>query len=701
MERRAFWFGVLGLLGVGAVLRAIHLDWGLPDIYEEATPVRQAIEFWGAPARQFDFDPHFFKYPSLTFYFNFALQTIWYFWLSLSGSVGSLNEFRQILADDLPRAVFLGRCLQVALGTLLILPVVHFARLLTGNLGALAAGALVAVLPMAVVQSQVVGPDMALTLFAALALVSATQVVIRNKRNDYLWCGVWIGLAAASKYPGALLIPALFAGHALRENKSTSGPGDVLLSGLVWQGMATALVVFFVASPFVFLNFSLALEDISFEQRHMTFGHLGREEGRALGFYLGKAIPDGWTLAVAAASVLGLGSLVLDPKTRRRVIPGCLYGILVLTVLGSWRMAAPRYVLPLVPLGMVGVGAVVARIAGINLRVPKLALGLAVLGLGGLLQAPIRATTGEVAFRGRKDSRQASATWISENVSDGKAILVERYGPEPEPERYLTLYLPFHGVTPHIYDGAYLSEFYTTFDYVVLSTGVSARYLARPREYPWQTAFYAHIDRDFDEVAAFSPGVYVGPEIRILKNKNPVTLDNLSGIPASLFDSQKGNTPFAEYLSSLGTVLVRQGSKQAGFELLQEAVNMDPDNVQVWGNLGAMRLGEGMDENALQALRKARELDPENGRVWFNLGRVFSHMGESRQAADSYQKALAYLPELEDAYLGLARSLIEDDRYGQGRAVLQEFLRRFPRSGKRGVAEGALEELRFMGPGRQ
>ena len=701
MQRRAFWLGVLGLLGVGAVVRAIHLDWGLPEIYEEAIPVREAIEFWGAPGRQFDFNPQFFKYPSLTFYLNFFLQAVWYFWLSLSGSVGSLNEFRQILADDLPRAVFLGRCLQVVLGTLLILPVVQFAKLLAGNWGGLCAGALVAVLPMAVVESQVVSPDMALTLFAALALVSATQVAVRNRRNDYLWCGVWIGLAAASKYPGALLVPALFAGHALRERKPNSGPADLLLSGLVWQGLGTALVVFFVASPFVFLNPGLALEDISFEQRHMAFGHFGREEGRALGFYLGQAIPKGWTPVVAVAAVAGLASLLINATTRRRAIPGCVYGLILLAVLGFWKMAASRYVLPLVPVAVAGAGALVAKIAGLNLRLSRGGGILAVLITGLLLMGPLRVTMDEVAFRGRKDSRQVADSWISENVPEGSALLVERYGPEPAPDRYLTLYLPFHGVTPHIYDGAYLSEFYATFDYVVLSTGVSARYLARPREYPWQVAFYAHIDRDFREVARFSPGVYTGPEIRILKNRAPVKVNDLSRIPPSLFNSQKGNSRFAEYLSTLGTVLVRQGNIDAGFELLQEAVNMDPENVQAWGNLGAMSLAQGRDENALQALRKARELDPENGRVWFNLGRVFSQMGESRQAADAYQKALAFLPELEDAYLGLARSLVEDDRFAQARAVLQEFLRRFPRSDKTGAAKGALEELRLMGPGRR
>jgi tetratricopeptide (TPR) repeat protein len=75
-------------------------------------------------------------------------------------------------------------------------------------------------------------------------------------------------------------------------------------------------------------------------------------------------------------------------------------------------------------------------------------------------------------------------------------------------------------------------------------------------------------------------------------------------------------------------------------------------------------------------------------------------MGETSQAADAYQEAISRDPAMEEAYLGLARALIAADRYASARAMLEEFLRRFPRSTERGRAEQALAELSRMGPGR-
>ena len=72
----------------------------------------------------------------------------------------------------------------------------------------------------------------------------------------------------------------------------------------------------------------------------------------------------------------------------------------------------------------------------------------------------------------------------------------------------------------------------------------------------------------------------------------------------------------------------------------------------------------------------------------------------SRERVDAYAQAVAHGPDLEAAYIGLARALIEDDRYERARNVLHEFLDRFPRSSRRGSAEQALEELRFLGPGK-
>jgi tetratricopeptide (TPR) repeat protein len=465
-----------------------------------------------------------------------------------------------------------------------------------------------------------------------------------------------------------------------------------------WQGVVVAALLFAAASPFVLLDPSTALADIGFERRHMALGHLGREEGRALSFYLLDALPRGFTPAVLIASVIGVGGLVADRRTRSRALPGVLFAVAWLGILGSWKMGAPRYVLPLAPLAAAwtaGAAALPAR------RLASPAAGRAVSAvLAALLLAwPLAGTLRTVTVEGRADSRLAAGSWIRDTVPDGSAILVERYGPEPSPERLLVLYLPFHAVNPHVYDLAYVPELYATFDYIVLSSSVSGRFLARPREYPAEANFYAVLDAHYAEVAAFRSGIYVGPEIRILKRREDAPIPDPSTVPESLFQDQTGNTALAEHLSALGTVLVRQGRTETGFAFLQTAVDLAP-TVKTWGNLGAMAMSVGRQEDALAALRRARDADPMDPDAWFNLGTLYARMGEPRQAADAFEQVVGIRPEMEAAYIGLARALIEDDRLSLARAVLQEFLHRFPRSSRRAAAEEALATLRRMGPGR-
>ncbi len=701
MRRRRIAFGLVLLTGLALLLRVLRLGWGLPQVFEEASPVREAIGFWGIPGGGLDLNPHFFKYPSLTFYSNFIVQAVWFLWLSLTGVASSLNDFRQILSQHLDWAVLLGRWLQAVTGALVVIPTFLLARRLAGAWAGWIAAALVAVIPVAVTESRLVGPDMALTLFAAAALVAATRIAERGERSDYLWCGLWIGLAAASKYPGALLIAALVAAHARTVIARREGPVAVVFSGLLWQGLFTSAVAFAAASPYVLLDASAAMADIGFERRHMVLGHLGRERGSAMAYYLGHAIPQGWTPVVAGAALVGLVLLLARRETRGKALPGAVFGVTALLIFGSWKMAAPRYLLPLVPLAAAWAGAAVVGVAR-GLPLPRVASRGILVALAAVTVAwPLAQVVRGVEKRDRQDSRVAAEAWIQANVPAGSTLLVERYGPRPDPDRFHVLYLPFHGISPHIYDPAYSPPLYATFDYAVFSSGVYARYLADPREYPAETAFYGEMNRAFDEAAVFSSDDYLGPTVRILKRDPGARMKNLSAIPQSFFDGLAGRSELAEFFSALGTVLVGQGSDSLGFRMLREAVGMDPGNARAWGNLGAMQIHVGQFSDAYNSLREAKQLAPRSPEVAFNLAIYFARSGEPSQAIDAYRQAIALKPEMEEAYIGLARVLVEDNQFAEARGVLRAFLDRFPRSSQRAAAESALAELARMGPGKR
>jgi hypothetical protein len=85
---------LLFILLIAAGLRAYHLDYDLPEIYEEATPMRQAWEMWNWDGDGFDFNPHFFNYPALTFYIHFIIQAL-YLGLNLLGWAMKSHHLKQ------------------------------------------------------------------------------------------------------------------------------------------------------------------------------------------------------------------------------------------------------------------------------------------------------------------------------------------------------------------------------------------------------------------------------------------------------------------------------------------------------------------------------------------------------------------------------------------------------------------------------
>ncbi|HET9886895.1 MAG TPA: hypothetical protein VFR10_05235, partial [bacterium] len=58
-------------------VRLHHISWGLPDVYEEATPLLKAWQMCGfGPFNSFDPNPHFFRYPTFVFYIHAAAQAM-------------------------------------------------------------------------------------------------------------------------------------------------------------------------------------------------------------------------------------------------------------------------------------------------------------------------------------------------------------------------------------------------------------------------------------------------------------------------------------------------------------------------------------------------------------------------------------------------------------------------------------------------
>src|SRR6266496_742564 len=90
-ERNVFLF----ILAVGILLRVWKITWGLPQLYEEAMPLRISWRFWNWGQSGLSFNPDFFVYPAFTFYLQFVVQALHFLLGYVFGAYSSLEMFRQ------------------------------------------------------------------------------------------------------------------------------------------------------------------------------------------------------------------------------------------------------------------------------------------------------------------------------------------------------------------------------------------------------------------------------------------------------------------------------------------------------------------------------------------------------------------------------------------------------------------------------
>src|SRR5262245_14590817 len=269
---------------VAALLRLWHIDHGLPDVTEEAFPFRHALTLWSVDPGRTSLDPHWFAYPSLTVYVQFAIQQLW----ARAHSIRSSADFLLTVATDPSSVIVLGRAASVAADVVRVIAVGRVARR-HGRAPALLAMALVAFAPALITSSRLIYADDILAMFCVLSLWAMLEALDRPGSARLALAGALTGLAAGSKYPGALMLVPLVT-VAIR------APGDGRAIVRVALASSAALLAFIATTPYVFASWSEFIRDVALMRETTTSGTLGDLQGTNLGFYasvLGQALGFG------------------------------------------------------------------------------------------------------------------------------------------------------------------------------------------------------------------------------------------------------------------------------------------------------------------------------------------------------------------------------------------------------------------------
>jgi hypothetical protein len=705
------WAPPLLLALVALVLRTQALGWGLPAFTEEATPFRKAAEFWGAETGRMTLDPRFFHYPSLTFYLHFVVQGLAGLFGWIGGQWASLSEFRAALATPEPALVLASRGAQALIGAATVFPAWRLGGTFGGRAGAIVAAILVAVSPTHVAESRTIGTDVPMTFAAAMALVALADIVGRGEPRDWRRAGLWIGIAASCKYPGALLGVSLLGAHLLARRRS-GAPWSLFL-----RATGVAALAFALTSPFVLIDLPDAWHAVRFERWHMETGHFGSSDARGWGRYLFDHLPR---LLGAPGFLLGLAGLALALRGGGPALPAALFALVLFAWTGSWRVVFDRYALPflvvLAPLAGFAIGRLLGALrarwgrpaeasgasgAGAGRAVPRpsLLVRAAPWLLGLLLAIPgVDATLRESIRRNRPTTRDAALAWVRSNVPPGSLVAAERYSVEVLADSLPMLVIPFDSVRPHVYDAAYNLSFYTPFDYIVLSSSIGNRYGSRAEEFPIQSAFYDGVTRAFLPVVEFAPErERVGPTIRVYRRNPAAAAADFRELDARFLESHGAPEATSRFLVSLSGVLLRGGRDDLALSAAESAVSLTPEDPRALGTLAVLRGERGEYLATMNLYQRALAADPTDPRLHYNLGRFQESREMFREAAASYARAIDLSPAFAPAYWGLyACQLVLADASG-ARRTLERLLAVDPNGPRAAEVRQLLTELRRGG----
>jgi hypothetical protein len=407
--------GALAAITVlAAVLRFWGIEYGLPNVL--ARPDEERIVGPAASvARTGSLQPGTTQfYPSLLIYVDAIVIATWEGVGELTGRYEGREDF---VAREWPGLHYrLGRIVSACFGVLSVPATFFLARAVSASTaGGLFAALAVATNYLHVRDSHFATVDVAMTFFATLCLIFAIEASADDRMKTWVAAGLCAGLAASTKYNGALVFLSLVAAALARARA-----GD--LARRLAAAAAAAVVAYALTSPYTLLRWRSTLRSLG-TTRELLYGPAGEP---ALLTHLRTTLPIGFGWPVCLAALLGLATCL-----RRRHVPGLVvlaFAVPLFASASSVTMVFPRYLVPLVPpLAVFAAEGALAVARGSRGLALALALLAAAPGAWGSAQFDRLAA--------RADTRLLAAAWAETHLPRNAHVLLCRGYGMPQLER--------------------------------------------------------------------------------------------------------------------------------------------------------------------------------------------------------------------------------------------------------------------------
>lgn len=437
IRNRASLIGTLALLlvaGGAFVLRAWHLEWGLPGMFHPD-------EYSGTLARRMmatgDMNPHFFKNPSTMVYLAYFVQVI------AAQHVSTFHTAVDLVGLSLqdPRGDYLlllsARAVSAAAGTMTVVVLYFGGKEILGRRVALIAASLLAVTFLHVRNSHYATNDVLATLLLTASYSFAARIFIRGRGSDYLLAALFGGLAASTKYTSVLFVLPILVAHLSR------GPAIGSRLSLRYNlplaaSVPTSLLAFLAGTPYAILDFSKFREDFLFQLA------LGAEHARGQDFLptsllIIRDLTQGFGWVPLLLALVGALLLARNDLWRFAFVISIPVALFVSLSKQSYYFA--RFIVPLLPFLSLCSAYCLDRMA---CRWESLKRGRSLLALliAVAFAQPLALSIRHDALLGEADTRILAAQWIATHTPLYATVAVEThslmdnpYGWRGTPER--------------------------------------------------------------------------------------------------------------------------------------------------------------------------------------------------------------------------------------------------------------------------
>ncbi|GAK51911.1 hypothetical protein U14_03157 [Candidatus Moduliflexus flocculans] len=420
---------LFGLFFVAFGVRISGIGFGLPNLLcrpDEYHIIMIALKFFRG-----DLNPHFFNYPTFYMYFIFLIYVGYVFIFWISGH--SLSEFLVEIATSPANFFLFARGVSAFLGSLTIFPVYYITLDLTrSKQSARLSAAFMSLLYLHVRDAHFATTDVTMTCWIAWAVWFLLQAYTNLQYRVLIFAGIFTGLSIATKYAGIFLIIPMVTVELIRIGAVQSPLASfrhlvrrthaylphVCFSKRLWLFTGVSIGVFFVWSPFVFLDIRTFWHDVMFEFAHVTQAQ-GVNSLRGWGYHLRYTLPYsmGWPFFLIAL-VGSILSFMRDPRQSSIILSFPLFYFIIA---GKGLTVFVRYMIPMLPffcvLGAFCVSEFARMIPPHLWRKPLLIILTIVV-----IWPSVKNVYQYNRLLSQKDTRVIAAEWIIEHLPDKSYI---------------------------------------------------------------------------------------------------------------------------------------------------------------------------------------------------------------------------------------------------------------------------------------